>query len=94
MSSALWSQCLSHLEKTYNETEVTAWLRSLIAEENGTSLVLRAPNRFTKKKIESDYLEKINEITEFLTGKNYEIRVDIPAGKSPAPKTFQSQCRA
>ena len=88
MSSALWSQCLSHLEKTYNESEVTAWLRTISAEENGTSLVLQAPNRFTKRKIESDYLEKINEITEFLTGVNYEIRVDIPAGKSPAPNTF------
>ncbi len=77
MPSALWKQTLSRLEQDHNEAEVTAWLRSLSAVESGTSLVLNAPNRFTKRKIESNYLPQIAEIAEFLTGQKYEISVNI-----------------
>ncbi len=77
MPSTLWKQTLSRLEQDHSETEVTAWLRSLSAVESGTSLVLNAPNRFTKRKIESNYLSQIAEIAEFLTGQKYDISVKI-----------------
>ena len=77
MPSTLWKQTLSRLEQDQNEAEVTAWLRSLSAVESGTCLVLNAPNRFTKRKIESKYLSQIAEIAEFLTGQKYNVSVKI-----------------
>ena len=81
MSSTLWKQCLTCLEKVYDETDVTAWLRSLSAEESGTSLVLNAPNRFTKRKVEADYHSKIIETIEYLTGQKYQVYVKITSAE-------------
>ena len=86
MSSTLWKQCLSRLETSLNEEDVIAWLRSLSARENGTNLVLNAPNRYAKEKIESDYLPMIAENVEFLTGREYDVSVCLAGGRRNSPK--------
>lgn len=83
MPSTLWKQCLTHLEKTYDESVVTAWLRTLGAEESGSKLTLIAPNRYTKRKVENDYLAEIRKIIEYLTGKEYEVNAQIASAQHP-----------
>lgn len=62
----LWEQCLSRLREEIPAQQFNTWLRPLQHEQEGSGLVLYAPNRFVIDWVNDRYLQRIQEIFESL----------------------------
>ncbi|HAU06568.1 MAG TPA: chromosomal replication initiator protein DnaA, partial [Gammaproteobacteria bacterium] len=83
MSSALWEQCLSHLENNLTAQQLNTWLFPLQAIESADTLTLLAPNTYVKAWV-SEQLEA--EITTLITQLSHGniARLKIDVGQQPA----------
>ena len=83
MSSALWEQCLSHLENNLTAQQLNTWLFPLQAIESADTLTLLAPNTYVKAWV-SEQLEA--EITTLITRLSHGniARLKIDVGQQPA----------
>lgn len=60
--STLWSHCISKLEGELPPQQFNTWIRPLQAIENGTELLLLAPNRFVLDWVRQHFIDKIEEV--------------------------------
>ena len=66
--TALWQDCLGHLQHELPAQQYNTWIRPLLANADSGQLVLSAPNRFVKDWVKDKYLQRIQEILSDLNG--------------------------
>ncbi len=62
MTSALWNSCVHQLESELSEQQLNTWIRPLHAIEQNGGLVLLAPNRFVRDRVQDHFMERISEL--------------------------------
>ena len=85
----MWNSIQKALQQQLPSQDYNTWIRPLQARQNGSSLVLLAPNRFVKDRVTEDYLDKIKSL---LKTNQQELEVSLQVGenataeKEPPPK--------
>ncbi|MDH2997705.1 chromosomal replication initiation protein DnaA [Pasteurellaceae bacterium LFhippo2] len=77
--SALWSDCLSHLQTKVTSTDYNMWLRPLQAMESDSELVLYAQNKFVAGWVQDKFMEEITGLARFLS-KNDDLIITLKEG--------------
>jgi chromosomal replication initiator protein len=75
--SDLWRRCLAHLESELGAEELHTWLMPLQAREEGSALILYAPNPYTLDTVRNRYLARIGTLLEQLDGHAHELRLEV-----------------
>ncbi|OOH92428.1 chromosomal replication initiation protein DnaA [Pasteurellaceae bacterium 15-036681] len=83
--SALWSDCLSHLQTKVSPTDYSTWLRPLQATQANGELVLYAQNQFVANWVQDKFISEIVGLARFLS-KNDELIVSLKVGVKPVEK--------
>ncbi len=79
--TALWHDCLGHLQHELPAQQYNTWIRPLRADTEEGQLVLSAPNRFVKDWVKDKYLQRIQEILSELNGGRIT-HVELSVGES------------
>ena len=79
--TALWQDCLGHLQHELPAQQYNTWIRPLLANADSGQLVLSAPNRFVKDWVKDKYLQRIQEILSDLNG-GLITRVELAVGEA------------
>jgi chromosomal replication initiator protein len=58
----VWDYCVQKLEEDLPAQQFNTWIRPLQALENGSDLVLLAPNRFVLDWVRSNFLERVEAL--------------------------------
>ncbi len=74
-SVQLWKQCLSQLKNSVSESEFNTWLRPLITDDRDDRLVLKTHSPYSKRVIESEYLESIKNTVQKVSGKPMAVAI-------------------
>ncbi|OOZ40089.1 chromosomal replication initiation protein DnaA [Solemya pervernicosa gill symbiont] len=90
MESALWKQCLNHLEGELNAQQFNTWIRPLHAVEESDALRLLAPNRFVLDWVKEHHLSLIAEIAGRISSNPPRITLEIGTQKRPVAENKQS----
>lgn len=96
MTSALWNSCVHQLESELTEQQLNTWIRPLHAIEQGGELLLLAPNRFVRDSVQSQFLERIDELVQ-TNSRSQANRVTLeigshePAVAAPSPSASSGQ---
>ncbi|OGT11614.1 MAG: chromosomal replication initiation protein DnaA [Gammaproteobacteria bacterium GWE2_42_36] len=77
----LWQQCLDRLEEVCSEKDFNTWITPLQADNNNNSLILYAPNNFVCTQVEKQFLNKITELAQEVSG-HKSLKVSIEVGAS------------
>ena len=64
----IWNKCLDKLSETLTEKEIRLWIAPLKVKTDGDALKLYAPNKFMKEEIERNFLSKISDAVNQLSG--------------------------
>ena len=72
----IWNECLDKLSETLTEKEIRLWIAPLKVKKDGDALKLYAPNKFMKEEVEKNFLDKIADVLDQLTG-NALISLDV-----------------
>ena len=99
MTSALWNSCVHQLESELTEQQLNTWIRPLHAIEQDGELILLAPNRFVRDSVQSQFLERIDELVQTNSrspanrvtleiGSHEPILAAPTANSGPDPKPF------
>ncbi len=87
----LWQQCIRRLEHHVPLEELNTWIRPLrIANDEGDTLCLNAPNDFVCEQVRNHYLESIRE---FFVGHGFRaeaITIEVGEQQRPAPSATPS----
>lgn len=86
--TALWQDCLGHLQHELPAQQYNTWIRPLMADDASGQLVLSAPNRFVRDWVKDKYLQRIQEILSDLNSGRIT-RVELTVGE--AQPMFRSQ---
>ncbi len=79
----MWHTCLKRLEGELSTQEVQTWLKPLQAGDDEGCLRLLAPNAYTLDMVRSNYLERIADILEGLSGQAVPIHLEVGTLKRP-----------
>ncbi len=79
MTSALWNSCVHQLESELSEQQLNTWIRPLHAIEQDGELILLAPNRFVRDSVQSQFLERIDELVQ-TNSRSQASRVSLEIG--------------
>jgi len=90
LESALWKQCLSHLESELNAQQFNTWIRPLHAVEESDALRLLAPNRFVLDWVKEHHLALIADMAGRITDNPPRVILEIGSQKRPAAPTSDS----
>ena len=98
MTSALWNSCVHQLESELSEQQLNTWIRPLHAIEQNGGLILLAPNRFVRDRVQDHFMERINELVGADTTDSaqpvtleigsHEVLAEATAVPGQAPKPF------
>lgn len=96
MTSALWNSCVHQLESELSEQQLNTWIRPLHAIEQDGELILLAPNRFVRDSVQSQFLERIDELVQ-TNSRSQANRVTLEIGShepvvaAPSPSASPGQ---
>jgi len=91
LHSSPWNYCLERLEGELSPQQFNTWVRPLQVEEQESTILLLAPNRFVKDWVQDRYFEKINAIlSEKDCFSHYSLSLEVGCqNKSVEPKKHQ-----
>ncbi len=75
--SELWRRCLSRLEAEFSADDIQTWLAPLQASEDGSRLLLWAPNEYTLETVRERFVAPIALLLEHLGGPIHEVSVQV-----------------
>lgn len=79
----LWDTTLSHIQTRISKPSFETWLKATKASSlDDSTLLITAPNEFTRDWLESRYSELISETLYEVTGKVITIKFVIPTSNS------------
>ncbi len=74
----LWNRCIEHLESELSDQEFNTWIRPLQADEEGTELMLFAPNKFVLDWVKNHYQEQITlHLEQISNGRINQVTIGI-----------------
>jgi chromosomal replication initiator protein len=73
----IWPVCLSRLEMELKPQAFSTWIRPLESEENETSLLLLAQNRFVRDWVVSNYLSRIEALSREIANGPIQVRIEV-----------------
>ena len=68
MGTYAWRRCLDRLQEELPAQQFNTWIRPLQARVDDANLVILAPNRYVRDKVEGEYLEHIRRLISSLDG--------------------------
>lgn len=77
MAATYWQQCADYLKDEIPAQQFNTWIRPLAAEQDGSSLVLFAPNRFIQDWVKSKFLDRIREVLSEVGGNDLQLRLEV-----------------
>lgn len=77
MAATYWQQCADYLKDEIPAQQFNTWIRPLAAEQDGSSLVLFAPNRFIQDWVKSKFLDRIREVLSEVAGNDLQLRLEV-----------------
>jgi chromosomal replication initiator protein len=89
VSNSVWQQCLSRLEEEVPSDQFNTWIRPLQARQHEEQIVLLAPNRYVRERVEALFWGRINELVNQLGDPTSPLDVSLDVGTNladPAPK--------
>ncbi len=78
----LWDKCLSKLEDEMEERDFHTWVRPLRANNDDSSLVLYAPNRFIKDWLTDNLSQQLKNTVEHFAGEDASVVISLDAPAS------------
>ncbi len=90
MQSSPWNYCLERLEGELSPQQFNTWVRPLQVEEQDSTILLLAPNRFVKDWVQDQYFEKISTIlTEKESYSHYSLSLEVGCQNRPVEPAKQ-----
>lgn len=80
--SGFWSHCIAHFEQTLNNQQLNTWLKPLTVEENGSEVLVTAPNRFVLQWIKDRFLQDIETLAERYFERKVAVTLTLDRAKS------------
>lgn len=77
MAATYWQQCADYLKDEIPSQQFNTWIRPLAAEQDGSSLILFAPNRFIQDWVKSKFLARIKEVLYEVGGEDMQLRLEV-----------------
>lgn len=77
MAATYWQQCADYLKDEIPAQQFNTWIRPLAAEQDGSSLVLFAPNRFIQDWVKTKFLDRIREVLCEVGGNDLQLRLEV-----------------
>ena len=79
LTMSLWKQCLDYLKdiSKINPQQFNTWIGPLHVEESADELVLLAPNEFVQKRVEEQFLDKIEYAIAQISDTPPKIKIKI-----------------
>ena len=62
MGAKIWQKCLDRLEDELSSQQFNTWIRPLQATGSDDNVKLLAPNRYIKDQVNSQFLNRIQEL--------------------------------
>jgi chromosomal replication initiator protein len=84
VQASVWNRCVRQLRSDLSEQQFNTWIRPLQAVEDGASLRLLAPNRFVVDWINSNCMDRINELVEDGSPPEFAVVVEVGSRDAPA----------
>jgi chromosomal replication initiator protein len=81
LTTALWEQCIAHLESQLSEQQFNTWILPLQVEQTNNQLTLLAPNRFVLDWVRKNYMGQIAETINLLDDSK-SLKVNISIGSN------------
>ena len=91
--SGFWSHCIAHFEQTLNNQQLNTWLKPLTVKENGSEVLVTAPNRFVLQWIKDRFLQDIETLAERYFERKMVVTLTLDKTKSttrPAANDMQA----
>lgn len=79
MPDSAWQQCLDLLRGEVPSHQFNTWIRPLNHRQDGTALVLLAPNRFVGNWVRDKYLHRIQELMSQFGATDAQVLVEVSA---------------
>jgi chromosomal replication initiator protein len=80
----LWDACVGRLRAEYPDSIWNTWLASARPRDlDGHRLLLSVPSALAKERIESRYLERIEQVLAEVTGEPHEVVVEVGTDAAP-----------
>ncbi len=99
--SGFWNHCIAHFEQSLNNQQLNTWLKPLTVKENGSELLVSAPNRFVLQWIKDRYLQDIEALAERYFERKMAVTLTLArattrqaASDPPAGKTCPERAQA
>ncbi|MEO8039062.1 MAG: chromosomal replication initiator protein DnaA [Betaproteobacteria bacterium] len=86
--SDLWERCQDELQKSLSEQQYRTWIKPLAAIQDGTSLILAAPNRFVLEWVREKFLRGIEDLAGRLSAGGTVVNLTLTDSQNlqkPAP---------
>lgn len=80
--SGFWSHCIAHFEQTLNNQQLNTWLKPLTVKENGSEVLVTAPNRFVLQWIKDRFLQDIEALAERYFERKMAVTLTLDRDKS------------
>ena len=94
MHSSPWNYCLERLEGELSPQQFNTWVRPLQVEEQESTIVLLAPNRFVKDWGQDQYFEKITAIlSEQENYSHYSLSLEVGCQNKPVEAKQQQEIK-
>jgi len=90
-----WNYCLERLEGELSPQQFNTWIRPLQVEEEDSTIILLAPNRFVKDWVQDQYFEKISQIlSEKEIYSHCSLSLEVGCQNKPVEARKQQQTKA
>ena len=73
----LWDSCLRYFEETLPAQQFNSWIKPIVCESDGQTIILTAPNTFILKMIQDRFLPEINKLSKSILKKAPQIELRI-----------------
>ena len=97
MGAKIWQKCLDRLEDELSSQQFNTWIRPLQATGSDDNVKLLAPNRYIKDQVNSQFLNRIQELLSQNGAGTVELEIGssgrLVDGKSGSSNTFAARER-
>ncbi len=96
--SDLWERCQDELQKSLSEQQYRTWIKPLAAIQDGTSLILAAPNRFVLEWVREKFLRGIEDLAGRLSAGGTVVNLTLTDSQNlqkaaPVPEPAKREIR-
>jgi chromosomal replication initiator protein len=87
VQASVWNRCVRQLRSDLSEQQFNTWIRPLQAIEGDASLRLLAPNRFVVDWVNSNCIDRINELVDDGSAPEFAVSLEVGSRQAAASVT-------